>query len=126
MLKLSTITYCVYTGFNARPLQYNTLRIQNGGWVIGASQLVQDGQEHMGNPGPAKDTNCKCFKSQQEIIKYYSSSDHKCVLYSLIVTVSISYLGHSLLLYCSLKKCHKSITLLDIVRLTLKNLFLQF
>ncbi|KAK3530176.1 hypothetical protein QTP86_017751, partial [Hemibagrus guttatus] len=40
--------------FNARPLQYNDLRIQNGGWVIGAPQLVQDGQEYMGNSVPAK------------------------------------------------------------------------
>lgn len=117
MLKLSDITYCVNIGFNARPLQYNTLGIQNGGWVIGAPQLVQDGQEHMGNPGPAKhqrkDTNCKCFKNQQEMIKYYFSSDYKCVLYSLIVTVSIYYFESSWIRTLSItllftKKCHKS------------------
>ncbi|KAF7689689.1 hypothetical protein HF521_013042 [Silurus meridionalis] len=45
---------CAVAGFNARPLQYNAPRIQNGGWVIGAPQLVQNGQEYMGNPERAE------------------------------------------------------------------------
>lgn len=71
----SNITPCVYVGFNARPLQYNDLQIQNGGWVIGAPQLVQDGQEYTGNAEPAKhprqDPECKCFRPQQEMIEHY-------------------------------------------------------
>ncbi|GAA6091783.1 uncharacterized protein wu:fa56d06 isoform X3, partial [Tachysurus ichikawai] len=53
MLKFLLLLISV-AGFHARPLQYNDLRIQNGGWVIGAPQLVQDGQENMGNSVPAK------------------------------------------------------------------------
>lgn len=62
---LTNITFCVYVGFNARPLQHNTLHIQNGGWVIGAPQLVQDGQEYIWNPEHAErrrvNAECKCF-----------------------------------------------------------------
>ncbi|KAK2817858.1 hypothetical protein Q7C36_021791 [Tachysurus vachellii] len=53
MLKFLLLLISV-AGFHARPLQYNDLRIQNGGWVLGAPQLVQDGQEYMGNSVPAK------------------------------------------------------------------------
>ncbi|XP_047658868.1 uncharacterized protein wu:fa56d06 isoform X3 [Tachysurus fulvidraco] len=53
MLKFLLLLFSV-AGFHARPLQYNDLRIQNGGWVIGAPQLVRDGQEYMGNSVAAK------------------------------------------------------------------------
>ncbi|KAF4074994.1 hypothetical protein AMELA_G00229630 [Ameiurus melas] len=49
MLKFVLLLFAV-AGFNARPLQYNAL--QNGGWVIGVPQLVQDGQEYMWISGP--------------------------------------------------------------------------
>lgn len=69
------ITFCVYVGFNSRPLQYNDVRIQNGRWVIGAPQLVQNGQEYTGLYVPAEhprqDAECKSFKSQPKIIKLY-------------------------------------------------------
>ncbi|TSK17822.1 Protein SON [Bagarius yarrelli] len=55
MLKFVLLLFAV-AGFNARPLQYNDLRIQNGGWVIGAPQLVQNGQEYMGNFVPAENS----------------------------------------------------------------------
>lgn len=46
-------------------MQHNALRIQNGGWVIGAPQLVQDGQEYMANPAAAEhhrqDAKCTFF-----------------------------------------------------------------
>ncbi|XP_053085711.1 uncharacterized protein wu:fa56d06 [Pangasianodon hypophthalmus] len=63
MLKFVLLLCVAVAGSNARPLQYNTLRIQNGGWVIGAPQLVQNGQEYMGNFGSAEhhrqDTNAE-------------------------------------------------------------------
>ncbi|XP_053472223.1 uncharacterized protein wu:fa56d06 isoform X2 [Ictalurus furcatus] len=49
MLKFVLLLFAV-AGFNARPLQYNPL--QNGVWVIGLPQLVQDGQEYMAISGP--------------------------------------------------------------------------
>ncbi|KAM9454400.1 uncharacterized protein Hap1MRO34_020269 [Clarias gariepinus] len=72
-------------GLNARPLQYNALRIQNGGWVIGAPQLVQDGQEYMGSSGPAeqhrRDTNpepqWKVVLAPEHTVKMRDGKNHK-------------------------------------------------